>query len=135
MKTSIIAIAVSCVLLASSCNLTNSNDIFAKLDPSSPQYKNELIRHFLNNGITNHTFNFEGLTNIAGKDYMKVDISGGGIQAKILVLVKNWRKLEGIKRTKGLGYQGAELRDLQFDIVNTNGEPNFVYRDLAKIID
>ncbi len=135
MKNSIVAVAAICVLLASSCKSNNTNNIFAKLDPSSPQYKKELIRHFLDNGTVNLTFNFEGLANIGGKDYMKVDISGCGIQAQSLVLVNNWNKLEGIKRTKGLGYQGAELKDLQLDIVNPNGEPNFVYRSLTKIID
>jgi len=135
MKRSIIFTAFSCALLASSCKSTNTNNIFATLDPSSAQYKKELIRHFLDNGTANLTFNFEGLTNIAGKDYMKVDISGGGIQAQSLVLVNNWNKLEGIKRTKGVSYHGAELKDLQLDIDNTNGEPTFVYRDLAKIID
>lgn len=135
MKNSITAIAAICVLLASSCTSTNTNNIFSTLDPSSAKYKNELIRHFLDNGTENLTFNFEGLTNIGGKDYMKVDIRGSGIQAQSLVLINSWSKLEGIKRTKGLGYHGAELKNLQLDIVNINGEPNFVYRSLAKIID
>ncbi len=135
MKNSILVTAISCVLLVSSCKSTNTNNIFATLDPSSAQYKNELIRHFLDNGTENLTFNFEGLTSIDGKDYMQVDISGGGIQAQSMVLINNWKKLEGIKRTKGVSYRGAELADLQLDIVNTNGEPTFVYRDLDRIID
>lgn len=135
MKSSIIIAAISCVLLASSCKSTNTNNIFATLDPSSIQYKKELIRQFLDKGTENLTFNFEGLTTIADKDYMKVDISGSGIQAQSLVLINNWNKLEDIKRTKGMGYHGAELKDLQLDILNTNGEPTLVYHDLAKIID
>ncbi len=135
MKHSFTAAAFFCILLASSCKSTNTNNIFATLDPSSAKYKNELARHFLDNGTVNLTFNFEGLTNIGGKDYMKVDISGGGIQAQSLVLINSWNKLEDIKRTKGMGYHGAEFKDLQLDIVNTNGEPSFVYRSLAKIID
>jgi len=135
MKYSFTAAAIFCALFASSCKSTNTNNIFATLDPSSAKYKNELIRHFLDNGTVNLTFNFEGLTNIGGKDYMKVDISGSGIQAQSLVLVNNWSKLEGIKRTKGMGYHGAELKDLQLDVVNTSGEPTFVYRDLARIVD
>lgn len=121
--------------LASSCKSTNTNNIFAKLDPSSAKYKNELIRHFLDHGTENLTFNFQGLSNIGGKDYMKVDVTGSGIYAQSLVLINSWNKLEDIKRTKGMGYHGAEFKDLQLDIVNKNGEPTFVYRDLAKIID
>ena len=135
MKSSIIVTALSCVLLASSCKSTNTNNIFATLDPSSIQYKKELIRQFLDKGTENLTFNFESLASIGGKDYMKVDISGNGIQAQSLVLINSWKKLEGIKRTKGISYRGAELADLQLDIVNTNGEPTFVYRDLTRIID
>ncbi|MFD0748811.1 hypothetical protein ACFQZS_01570 [Mucilaginibacter calamicampi] len=135
MKNSFTLACVFCVLLASSCTSTNSNKTFERLDPSSTQYKKELIKEFLDKGTRNLTFNFQGLANIGGKDYMKVDISGSGIYAKSLVLINSWNKLEGIKRTKGMGYHGAELADLQLDIVNTNGAPTFVYRDLAKIID
>ena len=135
MKSSIIVAAISCVILASSCTSTNTNNIFATLDPSSIQYKKELIRQFLDKGTVNLTFNFQGLTTIADKNYMKVDISGSGIYAKSLVLINSWNKLEGIKRTKGISYHGAELKDLQLDIINTNGKPTLVYRDLAKIID
>ena len=135
MKNSFITTAGICLLLASSCKSVDSNKVFLTLDPSSTQYKNELIKEFLHKGTKNLTFNFEGLKAVDGKDYMEVAISGNGIQAQSLVLVNNWNKLEGIKRTKGMGYHGAELKDLQLDIVNTNGEPSFVYRDLAKIID
>jgi hypothetical protein len=135
MKSFITVAAGICMLLASSCKSNNTNNIFAKLDPSSTQYKNELTREFLDKGTKNLTFSFDGLTNIGGKDYMKVDISGNGIYAQSLVLINNWKKLEGIKRTKGVSYRGAELADLQLDIVTTNGEPTFVYRDLSKIID
>ncbi|MGY3213134.1 hypothetical protein [Mucilaginibacter sp. HD30] len=135
MKSSLIVSAISCMLLAPSCKSTTTNNIFATLDPSSAQYKKELIKHFLDNGTVNLAFNFEGLANIAGKDYMKVDISGSGIHAQSLILINSWNKLEDIKRTKGMGYHGAGLKDLKLDIDNTNGESTFVYRDLAKIID
>jgi hypothetical protein len=135
MKSFLIATAGVCILLASSCKSTNTNKIFSTLDPSSTQYKKELMKEFLAKGTENLTFNFDGLTNVAGKDYMKVDISGSGLQAQSLVLINHWKKLEGIKRTKGVSYRGSELAKLQLDIVNTNGEPTFVYRDLTKIID
>lgn len=126
---------IFCVLLASSCTSSNSNKTFATIDPSSTEYKKELIKEFLDKGTKNLTFNFNGLKTVNGRDYMEVLISGKGLQAQSLVLINNWKKLEGIKQTKGLGYRGAELAALQLDIVNTNGAPTFVYRDLAKIID
>ncbi len=127
--------AVSCVLLASSCKSTINNKVFSTLDPSSTQYKKELIKEFLDKGTKSFTFNFNGLKTLDGKDYMKVAISGNGLQAQGLVLVTNWKKLQGIKQTKGMGYNGAELKGLRFDIDNTTETPTLVYRDLVKIID
>jgi len=135
MKKFSLIIAIGFILSTVSCKEVKTNKVFTTLDPSSPQYKHELVKEFLSRGTKNFTFNFDGLANIAGKDYMKVDISGGGINAKSLVLINNWHKLEGIKRTRGISYQGAELKNLQLDLVNVNREPTFVYRDIDKIID
>ena len=135
MKYPIITSAIICALFATSCQSTSTKNVFAGLDPSSTQYKKELTRQFLSNGTQNFTFNFDGLKTVEGKDYMEVLITGNGLQAQSLVQINNWNKLEDIKRTKGAGYRGAELKNLQLDVDNSAGNPTFIYRDLDKIID
>lgn len=134
MKNLVIATIVL-VSALSSCKSTNTNKVFATLNPSSTQYKQELVKQFLDKGTENLKFTFKGLLSITGKDYMQVDINGSGIQAQTMILISNWKKLEGIKRTKGKSYHGAELAHLQLDIVTNNSGPTFVYRDLEKIVD
>ena len=123
------------VLLITSCKSVNNDNVFSKLNPSSVMYQKELVKLFLDNGTANFTFNFDGLVKFSGKDYMQLAITGGGVAAKTLVLINNWNKLEDIKRTKGLGYYGAELKNIRLDMININQQPVFVYRDLEKIID
>lgn len=122
-------------LMAASCQSSNTNKVFASLDPSSKQYKQELAKQVIARGTDDLTFTFNSYINIAGKEYLDVNINGNGMQAKSLILVNNWDKLEGIKRTKGMSYHGAQLKNLKLSIDNTSAEPTFVYEGLDRIID
>jgi hypothetical protein len=128
--TSTILIAIATV----SCNSDKTN-VLSSLDPASKEYKRELAKQFTEIGTNNLNFTFDHYVKVAGKDYLNVDVSGHGIQAKSFILVNNWNKIEGIKQAKGMGYRGAGLENLKIDIVNINNEPVFIYRDLDKIID
>lgn len=69
------------------------------------------------------------------KEYLDLQITGSDFEAKGLVLVNNWHKLEGIKRTRGRGYSGAELKGLKFDMLLNASGAELVYKDLEKIVD
>ncbi len=135
MKRSLIATAVLLLLVASSCTSPGKNKIFVNYAPSAPEYKRELTRLFLNEGTKSFSFHFNELVNFNNRAYMKLDVTGAGTNAQALVAITNWNKLEGIKRTNGLGYTGAELKNLQLDVANINTDPVFTYRTLDKIID
>ncbi|PJJ84422.1 hypothetical protein [Mucilaginibacter auburnensis] len=135
MKRSLIATAVLLLFVASSCTSPDENKIFANYAPSAPEYKRELIRIFLTDGTKNFQFNFKELVNFNSQTYMKLNITGAGTNAEALVAVTNWTKLEDIQRTKGLGYAGAELKNLQLDIAKSEAEPILSYRTLDRIID
>ena len=43
--------------------------------------------------------------------------------------------IEGIKKTKGVTYIGAELRGLTFDVITTGGSIDFIYKNIKSIVD
>ena len=70
-----------------------------------------------------------------GQDYLDVAIKGADFEATGVVLVNNWDQIEGIRRTKGQSYQGAELRGLSLIIQKDAEGTNLVYNGLQEIID
>ncbi len=124
------------ILLAlTSCNeAKNTNKIFTAFNANSKEYKQELAKQIAAHG-DDLTYTFNKCLNIDGKSYLDITFSGSNINAKGLVLVNNWNKLENLKRTNGMGYRGAELNDLKLDIVNSDSDPIFIYKDLDMIID
>ena len=120
--------------LLSCNNASNTNKIFVGFDANSIQYKQELAKQIAANG-DNLTYTFNKYLVINKQPYLDITVSGNNINAKGLVLVNNWNKLEGIKRTKGEGYTGAELDDLKLDIVKSNSGPVLIYKDLDWIVD
>ncbi|GAB3936350.1 hypothetical protein [Mucilaginibacter myungsuensis] len=67
-----------------------------------------------------------------GKEYLKVDVSRADFKTTLAVAVTKWDKIEGIRRTKGMGYRGAGLEGLKLALVNNT---EFEYLGLDKIDD
>lgn len=133
MKTLILAPALLLAFAISSCSSDIEN--LAELDPASKEYKQELAKLMEERG-DKLTYTFNKYVQVDGKDYMDITIDGrGGLHANSLVQVNDWSKLEGIKRTKGIGYSGAELKNLKVSITNPDTRPTLVFRDLDRIID
>lgn len=78
-----------------------------------------------------YTYTFEGYESKDGKEFIKVAAESDHNDTTFTVLVNNWQKLEEIKRTKGQGYQGAELKG--FKATFSNGE--FVFEDVDSLVD
>ena len=75
------------------------------------------------------------LQNSSASEFITVNIQGDGLCAKGLLQVSDWKNIEGIKRTKGVSYNGAQLKGLTFDII-TNGESiDFIYKNIESIVD
>lgn len=130
-------ILISLIISFTACNSSNdttSNVVFDKFSPTTKEYKNELATKLKSEpkGLL-YTFNKYFASN--GQELLDITIKGKDFEATGLVLVKNWNKLEGIKRTKGQGYSGAELRGLQIDIQDNPSGAVLVYQDVEKIVD
>ena len=71
-----------------------------------------------------------------GLQYLHVFIQGDGLCAKGIVTIKKWDdKLEGIHKAKGMGYSGAELTNLKFDIYQDSSKTELIYQNLDGIVD
>ena len=67
---------------------------------------------------------------------MSVFVQGDSLCARAIITIREPNeKLDGIIRTKGMSYGGAELTGLEFTIAKENGETIFIYRNLDRIID
>jgi len=80
------------------------------------------------------TYIFERYKKIGNKEYLDVKVFDDRAQRDLLILVENWDKLEGIRRTKGIGYRGSELRGLELKAI-TDPMAKYSYKNLEAIID
>jgi hypothetical protein len=127
-------LALLALFIAACSNKSDIEDL-TSLDPASNEYKQELVKIISERG-DKLTFTFNKYFKANGKDYLNVTVDGrGGLHADANILVTKWTKLEGIKRTKGIGYRGAELQNLKVSLLNPDTKPVMVYRDLDDIAD
>jgi hypothetical protein len=137
-KINILGLLVILILTSVSCNrptCNNKNPIFDKYEIKSKAYKIELIQQIEAIGQQNLRYWFESYLIENEKEYIRVNIQNDSLCAKGQILVNDWHKIEGIKRTKGKGYSGAELIGLTFKIEKDSNTIDIVYKDLIKIID
>jgi hypothetical protein len=66
-----------------------------------------------------------------GNDYILVNIQNDSLCATGMIRVKDWNKLEGIKRAKGVSYKGAELMGLSFEVTKDSAGTEFVYNTIS----
>ena len=71
-----------------------------------------------NNSSDKITYIFNSYKKIGNKEYLDVKVIGDRVQRDLLVLVEDWGKLQGVRRAKGLGYRGSELKGLEIKVLN-----------------
>ncbi len=71
----------------------------------------------------------------ANQELLLIRVQGEGLCAKGELQVPDWHDLEGIREKKGMGYRGAQLAGLRFDVVPDSLGARLIYRDLARIVD
>jgi hypothetical protein len=130
------AVTISFIVALASCNNETNrsgNPVFEKFSPASREYKDELAKKLQSNPAEFH-YTFNCLVEQEGKEYLDIEVEGDDFTAKGLVLVNNWTKMEAIKKTKGQGYSGAELRGLKLKVEENPSGANLVYDDVEKIV-
>jgi len=68
------------------------------------------------------------------KDYLVVNMRNKDFCFHAKILVENWDKLAGMKRTNGASYP-KELYQLEWEIVKKDGQDVIFYKNMRTIID
>lgn len=126
------------VLALTSCDrpsCTSENSVFDAHSPESQEYKAELVKEMQKVGSENLTYWLHSYSENDGAEYITVNVQGEGICAKGHIRVKDWTKIEGIQKAKGISYRGAQLAGLTFDVKNENNTIELVYKDIDRIRD
>lgn len=126
------------LILLASCNsrdCENTSAIFNAFTHDSKEYRDELARQIQSIGADHLTYWLDGYTARADQELLQVRIQGEGLCAVGVLLVPDWHKLEGIRAKKGMGYHGAKLAGLRFDIEADSAGARLVYRDVERIVD
>ena len=126
------------ILTVVSCDLpiwSNKNLVFDKYDINSFEYKTELLKQIEKIGQKNLSYWFESYIKENEKEYIIINIKNNSLCAKGKILVKDWNKIEEIKRTSGQSYVGAKLKGLTFNIENDSNKIELIYKDITRIVD
>ncbi|MBG6235204.1 hypothetical protein IWX76_001772 [Pedobacter sp. CAN_A7] len=131
-------LAITLTLLSTlslGCNTNAPGKNLPLESPSRPDdYSRQLVDAITTVDANELTYVFKGYEQAGNKVYIKVHAFGDSTNVEMPILVKQWNKLEGVKETKGVGYQGAELSGLELAL--TNDEiAKFEYKTLGRIID
>jgi|GEM_PF-669551 len=126
------------ILVLSSCDRStckNQDPIFDRSSYDSQEYKQELADRIDQLGMDDLHYWFDSYVQQNGNDYILVDIQNDSLCAKGMIQVKDWSMIEGIKRTKGASYKGAELKGLSFEVTKDSAGIEFIYKTLDRIVD
>ena len=114
-------------------DVVNQEPVFDKFEPTDKEYKDKLAEKIKTDADISCYFN--QILKIDNKDYMEISFEGHDYKAIGFVIIKDWKKLEGIRKAQGLGYRYAELNGLQVKIIPDSKGAILVYKDLDWIID
>lgn len=139
-KTLIKTLTVFCLLtFIASCDrpvCKNTNPIFDKYSPDAKEYKDELAKQLTTVDRSKLTYWMDTYQENNDAKLINVHIQGDGLCAKIVLTINDSDKgIEGIIKTKGMGYRGAELEDLKFDIKQDSTSTEFVFQEISGIVD
>ncbi len=111
------------------------NPILNQYEYDAKEYKDELVQLINKSGQDRLTFWLKNYYERSGNEYIIVHIQGDSICATAEILVKDWDKIDGIKKSYGKGYRGAQLVGLQFEIQQNPQSTEFVYLGIDSIRD
>lgn len=132
-------IAFCFLTLTASCDrpeCKNTNIIFEKYSPESKQYRDELVNQLAKADKSQLTYWMDSYKEKDNSQYLHAHIQGDDLCAKIILTIKDEGSgIEEIIKSKGMGYRGAELEDLAFDIKQNSEKTEFIFREISGIVD
>ena len=113
---------------------TNTNSIIANNPINSEVYITE-IHNLIAESSTTVRFWFDEYVYENKINYIILHIQSEDICAKGKFLVSDWSGLEGIERTNGSGYRGAEFKGFKYKIDSSQSPKVLSYLSVSRIID
>ena len=116
------------------CN--NTNPVFDNYAPEAKEYKKELAKQLKSIDQSKLSYWFDKYAEEGNTQFLYVDIHGDNLCATGILTVKNVQnKIDGIIKKKGLGYSGAQLKDVRFEIIQDSIKSELVFLDLGAVVD
>lgn len=114
---------------------TTDNQILITHDPSTKIYKDELIREMSKADQTKLRYWLQKYDATANEESLYFYVQGDGLCAVMHLTMQHWRKLERVRKKKGVGRRGAEFTNLTFNIVQDSLSTKFIYKTYSRLID
>jgi hypothetical protein len=117
-----------------SCETDNS--IFLEYNYNDQHYKAELAGKIEAIGQENLRYWLHDYVKKDNAEYLLLYVQNDSLCAEILVKMEHWKRLEHVKKMKGVGSRNGEFRGLTYTIQkNTSEEIEFIYQSIERIID
>lgn len=113
----------------------NTNPMFDNHAPDSREYKAELVKQLELVDHSKLTYWFNKYQESNGQQQLLFNVQGKGLCAVIVLNAEEGDKLEPLRKTKGLGYRGAQFTHLTYDIRQDSVKTAFIFRDFEHLID
>ena len=127
------------LFLVASCDrreCKNTNPIFDKFSPDTKEYKEELVKQLAKVDKSKLTYWMDTYQEGDSSQYIHAHIQGDGLCAKVVLIINDSEKgIEGLLKNKGMGYGGAELKDLKFNIKQDSTSTELVFQEISGIAD
>jgi len=127
---------ITVLTLLSSCDkprCENTNPIYIENAIDSKVYNDELLKELSTE--ENLSFWLKEVKTENNKDYLVVNIYNENVCTAGQFLVRDWKGIESIQKSKGIGHRGAQLQGFTYSITYTNLETILNYKSLTAIID
>lgn len=113
----------------------NTNPIFDKYQPTSKEYKLELIKQLSIIDKSKLRYWLKDYTEYENEVQFHFYIQSKELCAVLVLDIEQWGKLEPLREKKGEGRFNAEFTKLQFEIKQDSLNPKFVFKDFSRILD
>jgi len=113
----------------------NTNPIFDEYQPTSKEYKLELIKQLSIIDKSKLRYWLKDYTESENEVQFHFWIQSKELCAVIVLDIEQWGKLEQLREKKGKGRFNAEFTNLQFEIRQDSLNPKFVFKDFSRIRD
>lgn len=129
-------IVIISILLFLGCDrpqCRNTNPVFDKFTPGSREYRAELVSQLRKADPHRLNYWMDDVQIINSKRYLEVHVQGGDLCAKALLDIGDWKK--ELSPGSMIGYKGAELTGLQYEVINDSTGPWLRMVKVERIID